>query len=245
MERYHHAKGDKPTPLPTLRSLALRLCIINANNFVSLGDLPFILVQPILQACSATQLAHLEDQSPHLRPDTQEIWHRLVSERFKREFEKQDDEDWRDVYERLKLDESERLKSATARLRAKNGKIQEEKMAKQIVVIDPKKMSVSGDHRKRSNPFAGNSAAVSKLTRVHGSPQRKKNSLIEKARKETSFTKMNYAAAPRYSVTRPTGSTRPAMSPTKVRREPAPPNDNNIFGKPAEIPKVCSQKPSS
>ena len=145
---------DRQNPfLPTLRTLALRICTINANNFVSLGDLPFVLVEPILQACSATQLAVLEDQSPHLRQDTQEIWHRLVSERFRRQFDKEEGEDWRDVYERLKLEERERLESATARLRAKNGKLKEEKMAKQIVVIDPKRVPVSGG-RKRPHPFA-------------------------------------------------------------------------------------------
>lgn len=241
MERYHPVQVDKTTHVPTLRSLALRICIKNANNFVSLGDLAFTLVQPILQECSATQLARLEDQSPHLRPDTQEIWLQLVSGRFSGYSEKRDDEDWRDVYQRLKLDEIERLKNATARLRAKNGKIREEKMAKQIVVIDPKKIPVSGNHRKRSNPFAGNPAFVSKLTIVNGSPQRKKNSLIEKARKDTSSTKMNYAAPPRFATTRPTGVTTPTLSTVKMRREPAPPNDNNIFGKSVEILKVPTQ----
>jgi hypothetical protein len=142
---------DRNPFIPTLRTLALRLCILNANNFISLGDLPFLLVQPILQACSAAQLALLENQSPHLREDTQEFWARHVAERFKRSDERHDGEDWRDVYERLKIDEEERLESATARLRAKNGKIKEEKLAKRIVVIDPRKTPVSGI--KRTHPF--------------------------------------------------------------------------------------------
>lgn len=145
---------DRNPFIPTLRTLALRLCVTHANSFASLGDLPFMLVNPILQACTATQLALLEDQSPHLRQDTQEIWHRHVSERFKRHFEIEEGEDWRDVYERLKRDESERLKEATARLRAKNGRIKEEKLAKQIVVIDPKKAPITS-RLKRPNPFVG------------------------------------------------------------------------------------------
>jgi elongin-A len=140
--------------LPTLRELALRICVINANNFASLGDLPYVLVKPILQACSATQLAVLEDQSHHFRDDTQDIWQRHVSERFRYQFEKGDDEEWRAVYERLKLDENQRLENASARLRAKNGKIKEEKLARQIVVIDPKVTPVSGD-RKRKGFFTG------------------------------------------------------------------------------------------
>ena len=67
---------------------------------------------------------------------------------------------------------------------------------------------------------------------------------MEKARRDTSVTKMNYAATPKFSSTRPTGLIRPAVSQVgriglaKFRREPAPPNDNNVFGKTAEISKV-------
>jgi len=144
---------DRNPFIPTLRTLALRVCVNYANNIASLGDLPFILVAPILHACTAAQLALLEDQSPHLRLDTQEIWHRHVSDRFKRHFEIEEGEDWRDVHERLMRDESQRLKEATARLRAKNGRLKEEKLAKRIVVIDPKKAPIAS--RKRPNPFGG------------------------------------------------------------------------------------------
>lgn len=142
---------DRNPRIPTLRALALRLCVMNANNFVSLGDLPCLLVKPILQACSATNLAHLEDQSPHLREDTEDLWQRHVAERFKQVYQKHEDEDWRGLYDRLKFQQSERLREATARLRAKNGKLKEEKLAKQIIVIDPKKTPVKGE-RKRLLP---------------------------------------------------------------------------------------------
>lgn len=183
----------KNTCLQSLRSLALRICIANANNISSLGDLPFSLVGPILQACSTTQLAFLEDQSPRLREDTQEIWNRHVLERFKREFDRTEDEDWRDVYMRLKEEENERLENATARLRAKNGKIKEEKLAKQIVVIDPRKVRVLGE-QKRSNLF-GPRRGVQGYSFGNSTPQRKKNSIMEKARRDTSITVSNYACA--------------------------------------------------
>jgi hypothetical protein len=233
---------DRNPFVPTLRTLAIRLCVNNANSFASLGDLPFTLVNPILLACTATQLTLLEDQSPHLRPDTQEIWARHVSERFIRHCEKEEGEDWRDVYERLKMDESERLKIATARLRAKNGRIKEEKLAKQIVVIDPKKAPVTG-HLKRANPFGSNIPNGAKLMVVNGVSPKKKNSLMQKAKRDTSIAKLNYAAAPRFSVSRPTGLTRPGgfnsvPNVPKVRREPVPANDKNVFGKPLESSKV-------
>ena len=160
-----------------------------------------------------------------------------------RHLEKEEGEDWRDVYERLKVDESERLKIATAKLRAKIGRIQKEKQAKQIIVIDPKKTPVTG-RLKRPNPFGGIYAEGMKLIVANGVSPKKKNMLMEKAKRETSIAKLNYAAAPGSSMSRPTGVTRSGgfksvPSAPKVRREPAPANDNNVFGKPIESPKVC------
>lgn len=236
------AIDDRNPAIPTLRTLALRRCVLNANNFVSLGDLPYILVQPILQACSATHLAQLEDASPDLREDTQDLWEKHVSEKFRASYTKRDDEDWRGLYERLKFEQSERLREATARLRAKNGKLKEEKLAKQIVVIDPKKVPVKGE-RKRQNPFGGMRSTKRNITHAtgHGSPTKKKNSIFEKARRDTSLSKLNYATAPKFSATKPgINSIKARLSltnPVPKRREPAPPNDKNIFGhKPIKAP---------
>jgi len=142
------------------------------------------------------------------------------------------------------MDESERLKMATARLRAKNGRIKEEKLAKQIVVIDPKKVPVT-NRLKRANPFGSNIRNGMRLMVVNGVSPKKKNTLMQKAKRDTSIAKLNYAAAPRFSMSRPTGQTRPggsksAPSAPEVRREPVPANDNNVFGKPLESSKVWS-----
>jgi RNA polymerase II transcription factor SIII (Elongin) subunit A len=142
---------DRNPFIPSLRTLAMQLCVLNANNFVSMGDLPVLLIEPILQACLPAQLARLEDESPHLRAETDEMWARHVRERFRVAFEKNPAESWRDVFERLKLEEGERLKEATARLAAKNGRIEKEKQAKKIVVIEPPPVR----NKKRSNPFGG------------------------------------------------------------------------------------------
>src|ERR1700726_2144946 len=96
----HQVVSQNPF-IPTLRSLALRTCVLHANHYVSLGDLPYVLIEPILQACTPNRLALLEDQSPHLRADTQELWRHHISEKFHVTVEKRQDEDWRDVYERL------------------------------------------------------------------------------------------------------------------------------------------------
>jgi elongin-A len=147
------ATSAMPNPsLPSLRSCALRICVLNANNFDSLGDLPVLLVQPILSACSPVQLAHLEDQSPHLRDETHEIWKRHVWERFKVREGRQEGEDWRGMYERLRGEERSRLEDATRRLREKNGRLRDERLAKRIIVIDPNKTVVKGERKRPAFP---------------------------------------------------------------------------------------------
>ena len=127
------------------------------------------------------------------------------------------------MYERLKVDENERLEKASEKLRAKNGKLKEEKMARRIVVLDSKTTTraLSGTKRKRSSGFVGSG------------PQ-KKNSLLEKARKSASISQANYSRASEFNTTGPTGRKNGTLvvgSPKKVRREPAPPNDNTLFGR--------------
>jgi hypothetical protein len=176
-------------------------------------------------------LAQLEDESPHLREDTQDLWQRHVA-KLRVPYTKRDDEDYRDLYERLKFEESERFREATARLRAKNGKLKEEKLAKQIVIIDPKKTPVKGE-RKRLRP-SGGTTVNGNVNAGHGEPPKKKNSIIEKARRDTSLSKLNYGITPKLSPRKPGFKSNSSLlsmrNPIKPRREPAPPNDDTIFG---------------
>ena len=181
-----HQVVDRNPFITSLRSSALRVCVLHANNYVSLGDLPYVLVQPILEACTPNRLALLEDQSPHLRADTQDLWKHHISQKFHVQVETREDEDWRDVYERLKLEESARLESATARLRAKNGKLKEEKMAKRIVVIDPKKTAVIGD-RKRSHRFGSMSTVRTKRLKAVAYKSTKEGKFVDGEGEEEHF----------------------------------------------------------
>ena len=68
---------------------------------------------------------------------------------------------------------------------------------------------------------------------------------MEKARRETSLTKMNYAVAPKFTATRSPGLNRPVdlkfvpkPHAQPIRRVPALANDNNIVGRSTENPQV-------
>jgi len=199
------------------------------------SDLPYHLTKPILQACSAAQLLSLETQSPHLIEDTLDLWRRHVSERFPTYTGAAYDGDWRGLYERLKAEEVRKLESASARLREKNGVLRREKEAKRIVVIEqPKRISLGvkgAGVRKRLSVGIGQQGV--------GSPQKKKNNLLEKARRDTSMSKLNYAGATPFGKTATVGRNVSRVNGmVKPKREPAPPNDRNIFGRQFETPKV-------
>jgi RNA polymerase II transcription factor SIII (Elongin) subunit A len=222
-------------PIQTLRESALRLCVANANSYTSMGDLAYSLVKPILQVCSATQLAALEDGSPHLREDTDELWQRHVAEKFRLSgCAKEEGETWRDVYDRLKEEHSKRLEKASQRLRDKNGKLKEEKMAKRIIVLNPKSTPVDRG-AKRKGVFGGTRMRLERNNRVEKTSP-KKNSLFEKAKRRTSITLSNYANAPKFNATPPlrkagTQTSNVRGGPQKPRREPVPPNENTVFGR--------------
>jgi len=83
---------------------------------------------------------------------------------------------------------------------------------------------------------------------VNTVPAKKKNTLMEKAKRDTSIAKLNYSAAPRFSMSTPTRLTRPGgfksvPSVPKVRRDPVPANDKNVFGKSVASPKVRNLAP--
>ncbi|KAF2402126.1 hypothetical protein EJ06DRAFT_580453 [Trichodelitschia bisporula] len=65
-------------PVPSLASLALKRLSHNIANITDIGDAPFTLIAPLLARIeNPAQLRALETSSPHLKPHTSELWHKL------------------------------------------------------------------------------------------------------------------------------------------------------------------------
>ncbi|KAF9059530.1 RNA polymerase II transcription factor SIII subunit A-domain-containing protein [Rhodocollybia butyracea] len=108
----------------------------------SLGDLPYSLVQPILERCTAEQLLRVEAASPHLKKDSDELWKALIIDTYPAMADKCEDGSdgrpgfWRAQFFILREAEAKRLEEAASLLRSKKAKADEHKKKREIKVID-------------------------------------------------------------------------------------------------------------
>ncbi|PLW29841.1 hypothetical protein PCANC_20132 [Puccinia coronata f. sp. avenae] len=69
----------------SLKESCLRILTAHSIGLVEVGNCPYRLIRPVLFACQPDQLAHIEDCSPHLMLDSDEIWAVYLSRDFPNE----------------------------------------------------------------------------------------------------------------------------------------------------------------
>ncbi|KNZ79340.1 Elongin-A [Termitomyces sp. J132] len=141
--------------VPTLVQLCQRVCASSIDSISGLGDeLRYRLVRPILERCNAEQLLRLEENSPHLENDTQDIWKRLCHEDFSLAIERysmgseDNPRSWKDHYFFLREAEARRLEEASAKLRNQRLVAEERKKEREVKITDrlppPKRQRTGG-----------------------------------------------------------------------------------------------------
>ncbi|KAJ3801477.1 RNA polymerase II transcription factor SIII subunit A-domain-containing protein [Lentinula aff. detonsa] len=120
----------------------VQLCQRVAGNHIesisSVGELPFTLVQPILERCSAEQLLRLEDASPHLKGDTEELWRTLCRRTYSAMMERLEDgtdavpDSWRTHFYILREAEARRLEEVGSRIRSQRLEADERKKEREV-----------------------------------------------------------------------------------------------------------------
>lgn len=128
----------------SLYEIALWKCIQLSARITDVGDIPYPLVRPVLKRLNAKQLMVVEQNSPALMPESDELWSALIERDFpdrpskaKKALVGADDGDMpnRLLYERY-IDEREELRASSAqRLRKMTQKLQKEKSRNSIVPI--------------------------------------------------------------------------------------------------------------
>ncbi|THU82896.1 hypothetical protein K435DRAFT_439714 [Dendrothele bispora CBS 962.96] len=116
-----------------------RVASNHIDSISSLGELPYSLVKPILERCTAEQLLRLEYNTPHLARDTEEIWRALCFRLYPTSVERyQDDvpESWRTEYTVLEEEEAQRLEAAANRLRTQRLQAEERKKEREVKFTD-------------------------------------------------------------------------------------------------------------
>lgn len=128
----------------SLYEIALWKCIQLSARITDVGDIPYPLVKPVLKRLNAKQLMVVEQNSPALMPESDELWSALIERDFpdrpskaKKALVGGDDDDMPNklLYERY-IDEREELRASSAqRLRKMTQKLQKEKSRNSIVPI--------------------------------------------------------------------------------------------------------------
>ncbi|KAH7873595.1 RNA polymerase II transcription factor SIII subunit A-domain-containing protein [Lentinula edodes] len=137
--------NDSAGPNKRIQSL-VQLCQRVAGNYIesisSLGELPFTLVRPILDRCSAEQLLRVEDASPHLKRDSEELWRALCRRTYPAMVERYGDgtdtspDSWRSRFFVLREAEATRLEEVGSRLRLQRLEADERKKEREIKLTD-------------------------------------------------------------------------------------------------------------
>uniref|UniRef100_A0A914NWJ4 TFIIS N-terminal domain-containing protein n=1 Tax=Meloidogyne incognita TaxID=6306 RepID=A0A914NWJ4_MELIC len=96
--------------VPKLYDICIRLLINNIEAIEETGDIPFHVLQPILEKANAIQLLRLEEINPYLQEDTDYIWRTHCEKEFSKELndillEVSDDEEDDDDEEKKEDDE--------------------------------------------------------------------------------------------------------------------------------------------
>lgn len=66
----------------SLKDIAQYTCIQHAARITDVGETPYRLVRPILKRLNAKQLTQLEETSPAVMPDSDEVWAQLIERDF-------------------------------------------------------------------------------------------------------------------------------------------------------------------
>ncbi|WFD28188.1 ERMES complex subunit [Malassezia nana] len=113
-----------------------------APALYDVGDMPYRLARPFLLQCKPEQLRMLEDASPHLLEDTDELWHRACLRDFS-DLRKLGEEgrleappSWRDLYQTKQQQAEEAKALATARIKGRYAEHSAQKNAKKLIVTD-------------------------------------------------------------------------------------------------------------
>lgn len=124
--------------------IALASCYQQAGAITDVGSTPYHLIQPVLKRLNAKQLALLEENSPTLTPESDELWSSLIEKDFadrplggRRNILGHGNSQMpnRDLYMQYAQDRERFLESSAHRLRRITEKLQKEKSKNSIVPI--------------------------------------------------------------------------------------------------------------
>ncbi|KAK9465296.1 RNA polymerase II transcription factor SIII subunit A-domain-containing protein [Lipomyces arxii] len=169
---------SKPNQPLSLFRLSLNACFANSNRIMDIGDIRYDLVKPVLSEMGPNQLLTIEQNSPHIKPDSDELWTAILQRTFSQEEigeynSIKKNRDVRVQYAGMMKARARRIQKASDKVRAQYDNLQKDKQKKQIVALDI--FQDPGEVRKRQR----------RIQQEKSSGALKKMSIVERARIET------------------------------------------------------------
>ncbi|EJD05676.1 uncharacterized protein FOMMEDRAFT_17928 [Fomitiporia mediterranea MF3/22] len=129
--------------VPSLVYICQRVLGANIDRIVSFGDeVPYRLIGPILQGCTADTLLRLEQETPHLHECTLELWKDICVRTYPTAVDQvlstpgDEPESWRDFYVCTREREIRRFEEAANKLRSQRIEAEEMKRKRQVKLTD-------------------------------------------------------------------------------------------------------------
>ncbi|WAQ86948.1 hypothetical protein PtA15_7A677 [Puccinia triticina] len=221
----------------SLKESCLRILTAHSGSLLEVGHCPYRLIRPVLIACHPDQLAHIEDSSPHLMLESDEIWHHLLSKDFPNETaippsvrspspgpsHPREDEDGvqevdlpanRLLYFKTRLAKEEALASASARLREKVQASRSDQLKRKAIFTGQTDYGIGSKKKKLNGAKSwGNYTPTGKT-------------LAEKARQQVKKSAAVYANAVRVKaamISTPNSAPKPVARPADPPRSSSTP----------------------
>ncbi|KAK9359555.1 RNA polymerase II transcription factor SIII subunit A-domain-containing protein [Lipomyces starkeyi] len=154
----------------SLFQICLQTCMFHANRITDVGDIPYDIIKPVLSRMGPSQLITVEQNSPHIQLEADELWENFLRDTFSeqeiQELNVQKKGDVRNQYYRLLEARRVRLKKTSERVKAQYEALEREKAQKRIVTLDIFEDPMEAQRRKKRLLQQSSTAALKKMSVV-------------------------------------------------------------------------------
>lgn len=188
-------------PASTLKGLAIKACIKNISSLTDVGDLEFSQCHQVLRRIdSPAQLHLIEENSPQIASDTEDLWRHFISRDIPnweaKNYAPKDPSGWYLVYAKYKRQQEREIEKSREELRQSLAGIKSKRDAMTSKVVDlrslpkmprdPRLIANGGNLLKRKSTGWKKEANNSSLTWASGSKTKMTNgkSVLTRARRE-------------------------------------------------------------
>ncbi|XP_069324711.1 elongin-A2 [Eulemur rufifrons] len=132
MQVYSGSRGARLPQTVTLQEQCVRVLRKYVDSIRQVGEVPYSVLEPVLEVCTPGQLYRLERYNHALVGETDELWKIHCHRDFKEE-KPEERESWRELYLRLRDAREQRLRQVTLNIRSAQDSKSTGRQAKMIV----------------------------------------------------------------------------------------------------------------